>query len=155
MPERRSEVAELVSRVRLLDVSFHELRAKRADGKVAESEPVPIRPVYEFAIETSSEGDSFRLRLRVTSASTVGLIVAEVGSEYESVDQHPVPPHGDPVLLEFANEVGIMVLLAYLRQAVADLTQRVFGTPLLMPVISPGDLVFSAEDVMDSPGDYR
>lgn len=43
---------------------------------------------------------------------------------------------------EFVNNVAIMHILPYARQSIADLTQRVFSAPLLMPIMQRGELQF-------------
>lgn len=45
--------------------------------------------------------------------------------------------------LDYSNDVAVVALLPYLRQAIADLTQRVFGSPLLMPALQRGAVTFS------------
>lgn len=45
--------------------------------------------------------------------------------------------------VEYANHVALMTLLPYLRQALSDMSARVFKNQILMPVFQRGDISFS------------
>ena len=49
----------------------------------------------------------------------------------------------EELALEYANHVGFMAVVPFIRQAIADLSQRVFGQTLLMPIIRRGDVWFT------------
>ena len=147
MSEHSPLLLELVSEAQLRSIEYFELTAKRdpsrSDDPANEGDPA-LQPEYTLAIDMGQDRTTFRLRLRIALATPRGTIEVEAAAEYTAGD---FPP-GDltPTLLaEYANEVGVMAVLPYLRQAIADLTQRVFGASLLMPIIPRGTLAFSVD----------
>lgn len=151
MTEHSDELLALVPLVELKSVDFLDLTARRElDVSPLEDGRVSVEPSYTLGTMVASGGGSFLLRLRVDFSSEVGNFAAEAAAEYivtapESVELN------EALLTEFANEVGIMVLLPYLRQAIADLTQRVFGQALLMPQMQRGHLTFAIQGSDSSP----
>jgi preprotein translocase subunit SecB len=126
----------VLSRVYYLEVS-----ARQADPDSHEDAPTPG---FELNIETSQDDGRFRIKLRVSASSDSASLAVEPVAEFqvpEDVRNLLVPEN----LVEFANEVGVMVLLPYVREAVADVTRRVFGTPSLVPLIQRGQLRFSLD----------
>lgn len=59
--------------------------------------------------------------------------------------RHPPREIPEDVRLEFANLVGIMALLPFMREAVADMTRKVVGHPVIMPMIKTGDIRFEGD----------
>ena len=51
-----------------------------------------------------------------------------------------------PTVAAYANEVAVMALVPYARQAVADVTLRVFEASVLMPSFQRGELRFGVAD---------
>lgn len=98
--------------------------------------------MYTLGFERSADQERFRVRLKVEIVAGFGDVTAEASAEYRRAG-FPVEDLTDAVLLEYANNVAVMALLPYLRQAIADMTQRVFGSPLLMPVLQRGAVSFS------------
>lgn len=133
--QRLSEGAVL-SRVYYLEVS-----ARQADPDNGSDS---LTPGFELNIEVSQEVGRFRIKLRVSASSESASLAVEPVAEFqvpEDLRDLLVPEN----LVEFANEVGVMVLLPYVREAVADVTRRVFGTPSLVPLIQRGQLSFSLD----------
>lgn len=143
MTERSNELMALVPNVELNSVDFLDLTARRElDISPLQEGRVSVDPSYTLGTMVANGGGSFLLRLRVDFSSEVGNFAAEAAAEYVVTSSEPIELT-EALLTEFANEVGIMVLLPYVRQAIADLTQRVFGQPLLMPQMQRGHLTFS------------
>lgn len=149
MNDPSETLVRLVPAVELTDLSYYDLRATRrmrdaesdahAEGRDLEDE---VEPSYALAIDTDQERNRFRLRLRVELTTPVGDVVAEAGAEYAVDEAFPIGDLTHGLLVEYANHVGVMALLPYLRQVIADLTQRVFGGALLMPVLPRGAVTF-------------
>jgi hypothetical protein len=124
-------------------VYFLEVSARQADPGALGEAPAPG---FGLNIEVSPDDLRFRIRLRVEASSDTTFLGVEPVAEFQ------VPENLRDLLVaedlvEFANEVGVMVLLPYLREAVADVTRRVFGSSSLVPLIQRGQLRFS----LDSP----
>lgn len=163
MTEHSEALLRLVPAAELTDLSYYDLRASRVASLRENSagtvggEDVEIEPSYGLALDRNpEEGDRFRfrIRLRIELRPPGGEIVAEAGAEYvvnETMVTSELTPN---LLVEYANQVGVMTLLPYLRQAIADLTQRVFGAALLMPVLPRGSVTFPYPDseVPDAEG---
>lgn len=137
----------MVQGVELEEITFRELSAVRAD----EDETVlreHAGAVPKFALGIIQDGDDetrFELRLRCEISFPDGSeLVAEPRARYQVLEDSLLPL-SKGLLVEFANEVAVMALIPYLRQAVADLSQRVFGAVLLMPVMQRGEVSFVAD----------
>jgi preprotein translocase subunit SecB len=146
----------------LLDIHFIEISARRfepeeraeatadTDELATEDEAPPdaegeeVDPSYGLRIAIRPEESRFLLRVRIELTPSVGPVVAEVVSVY-GVEGLPMEEIDEALLVEYTNQVGVMALLPYLRQAIADVTQRVFGAPLLMPVLMRGAVTFSRD----------
>ncbi|TGD29718.1 hypothetical protein EB835_15780 [Brevibacterium sp. S22] len=64
-----------------------------------------------------------------------GEAVVSVAGEY--VIEDGIAP-SSRVIKQFVNEVAVMAVLPYLREGIATITAKVFGTPLNLPIISRG-----------------
>lgn len=134
-------IDELVESVELRDVEFYELSARSKAGfgdDVGADED--LEPVFELRVQHRDQ--AYRIRLRVSIALTLGDVVADIGAVYELNEEARIPT---AIGLEFANRVGVMALLPYVRESVHTLTTKVFGQALLMPVMRAGQLQFEAD----------
>jgi hypothetical protein len=156
MPDANLTIHDLLEDVELFHISFMELQAKREQSgddnalasltdndDVDEAEAPQIAPEYQLAIDHNSERNRFRVRLR-TEIRQRGHIVVEVAVEYEHTNRKSTD-YAQSVINDFGRDVGIMAALPYAREAIADLTRRVFGSALLMPIIRRGDLEFDSD----------
>ena len=141
------DIHALVEATSLETVSFLELSAKRADDQASHNalfkeESYDIEP--EFTLEFAKDPDErkFRVRIKTQIQSEPGKIVVDAAAEY-AVEELDIGLISEDLLLEFANKVAIFAIIPYLRQGVADMTQRVFGVPLTMPMYRRGELEFS------------
>lgn len=145
-----TSAAELVADVgvSIQGVTFYKLSAEQAEAEVQASEQSEISPSYGLRVR--AEGNEIAVRLATTVDIGPGQIVVDAAVTYTVDEDVEV---SEAVGLEFANEVGIMALLPYVRQAIADLSQRVFGDVVLMPVMARGALWFSEEHRREPDGD--
>lgn len=134
---------ELVSAARLKSVGFRELTCRHGSDT---SRPTQREPTFRLEIRFDEEHpDVFDLALRIDiDFEDESAITVQAVARYGLADGTRPSPTRE-LILEFANEVGVMVLLPYIRQAVGNLTLQVFGSSLLMPVIERGKLRFSSE----------
>ncbi|WP_454151645.1 hypothetical protein [Microbacterium lacticum] len=140
----RSAQELLDAGIELIGIQFFELCAKVDEDSESTELPESIEPT--FSLRLRHEGNEFGIRLASRVYVGLGEVTVDVSANYAT----PEPVTMDEaVRLEFANRVGIMALIPYLRQAVADLTQRVFGQPILVPITRAGDLEFTPDSQLD------
>lgn len=141
------DIHGLVSAAAIEDISFLELSAVRANtsSKNTPNGDFDVEPILSLQMGRNENGHNFRIRIRIEIDAQPGKVLVDGAVEYvvDGIDLSQVP---DPVLLEFSNRVGVFALIPYLRQATADITQRVFGTPLVMPIYRQGDIDFGPDD---------
>lgn len=129
----------------LVDISVFELSARRLTPAVAPDEDAVVEPEYGLQIDYRDADNGFRVRLETRFDTHMGLIVSDVGAEYEldGIGARSIPRD---MLLDFVNNVALMALLPYVRESVADITLKVFRSALLMPMMRRGELSFSEDD---------
>lgn len=145
------ELIDLVEASELVGVSYFELSASRDEDSTAAPEgSAELQLSQEMGYGYREDDAAFRVRLRTTvRAPGQGDIVVGLSGEWscagsaQAIDQS--------TMLAFINEVAMMVLLPYLREATADLSRRVFGSALLLPLIKRGDIEFTVQHL--APGD--
>lgn len=145
MPEQEPSIHDLLDDAVLNELIFFELTARQpvATPEVgSDSTEIDVSPAYELSFSTSEQKKAFRVRLRTTLELGDGEVIVDGAIEYV-LKESETSDYSQDVLLEFAQDVGLMALLPFVRQAIADLTQRVFGTALLMPVVRRGQFQFT------------
>lgn len=148
MKEPSDALHELVAAAELTNIACTEMVARRgADySKIQDRESIDARPAFTLSVDPDGKDVSkFSIGLRVQIDTQIGEIVAATVGEYRLKSDAECQVT-EEVLLEYGNHVGVMTLLPYLRQAVADLTQRVFESPLLIPVMARGHLWFTERE---------
>lgn len=136
----------LVSSAELVQIVAFELSVRRAElfsnGPIDIPDQVQVQPNYNLTTLLESDGSGFMIRLAVEVALQVGEMRCEVGAAYKL--NTPLDFDLSPQdLIEYSNEVAVMTLFPFLRQHIADLSQRAFGFPLFMPIMARGTLNFS------------
>ena len=96
---------------------------------------------YSLTIARHESGAAFQISLRVCLANEAGEFVVNYVASY-SLATLSTSPADEPIFLEFANKVAIMTLAPYVRHALADLTQRIQGRSILLPILRAGELQF-------------
>lgn len=101
-----------------------------------------IEPEFAVAIDTHDEVNKarFRVKAHIEFPRTADLVV-ELGAVYDLGDAR-LEELDDAVITNFLNKVVMMTLFPYLRAEVAYLTSRAFNTPLTLPILEHGDIVF-------------
>ena len=143
-PHVVTSLAELVQEitVELVGITFYKASAEISGDYVSDDPQIgDLEP--KFALKLIAENDEIGVRLNLTLKGEIGTVEVDVAANYETPFPVEVP---EEVSVEFANEVGIMVLLPYVRETVWSLTQRVFGTAMVMPVFQRGQVSFSPAD---------
>ena len=144
------DIHGLVDAVTLESVTFLELSAKRADevasyDSLFKEQTYEIEPEFSLQFARDNDAGKFRVRLKTLIESEPGKIVVDAAAEYAVESDVEVSTISDDLLLDFANRVAVFAIIPFLRQGVADMTQRVFGVPLTMPMYRRGELVFTSK----------
>lgn len=140
-------VVELLRKVQLLGIQQIELAASRGTGDMADN--TQAEPTYGLQISGRDDDKAFRVGLRAEIQVGNGSILSNIEAEYElsTVTYSSII---EQTKIDFANDVAVMAIVPYTRQAIADISARVFGAALLMPIIQRGQLVFSLPDTAQS-----
>lgn len=148
MSEPTREVIALVNAVDLESISFLELSAKRLDEEATQSlvdndEAYDVQPDFTLQFARDLDQQKFRIRIKTVIQAQPGTVVIDAAADYSMSDLE-LEDITEELMLEFANRVALMSIVPYLRQGLADMTQRVFGVPLTMPLYRSGELQFTA-----------
>lgn len=137
LAEPSDSLRALVAHAALFRLDVTEMTAVQS-----EDDGEPEEPSFDLELGPSEDGRRFRVLLGVGLAVESGRARVRVRTEYERGD---FPGALTPdLLLEFANHVAVMTAVPHVRSALADVTLRVLGSPVLMPVFQRGDLWFDA-----------
>lgn len=144
-PRVVTSAAELLEiGVQIEGVQFFRLQAEVNEDNPSEVEiPGELQPSY--GLKLRHEGNELGIRVSVTLDAITSKIVVDAAVNYSTAE---LVNMDEETFLDFANQVGVMAILPYLRQAIADLSQRVLGEVILMPVIPLGGLAFSRDDAV-------
>jgi len=135
-----ADVQAVIAASELRSVEYYEMSAKRYDATQApaDAENGQLR----IAVQQRSDADSFGIRLNATLTLAIGEANVSVAGEYALTEDFALTTRAVQL---FANEVGVMTVFPYLREAVASVTGRVFNQPLHLQMISRGDIVTEVE----------
>lgn len=141
--EEKALILDLFSRSTLQTVEFHNVEARRLDEnkqREEDEESIDVGMTLQHHIGE----DQFGIRLLVQLYPFKGEVEVAVAAEY-SVDSGPQAE--DSVVRGFGNEVAVMTLLPYAREAVSNLSTRIFGKPILLPTMGRGDVGFDLDEI--------
>ncbi len=141
-------LADAVAMIHELDLAgiiFYKVSATFDDA--TDQTPEQDEEKYPLTISTAwrvqTNGADFRLGVEVPYPQ--GLIEVDAAVAYRSEREVEL---NDDALLEFADNVALMALFPYVRQAVHDLGARV-GNPAMLPILPRGAISYRAN--VDSP----
>lgn len=145
-PEPSGLLRELVSVIELDDIRYREVAARAETTEEPIEEPrFALQVQVEDVDEPSQEGRlhvAFDIRVVVRTEDGEMRVVAR--AEYH-VPIEKAELLAKPVTMEFANHVVVMTLVPYLREALSDLSLRVFDQRIVMPMFKRGELWFDGE----------
>jgi hypothetical protein len=142
--KRPSNVAELLQLLTLASVDFYEMSGRVDAGfdPAHESEDGNVQIDVGPALRIRTDGVDVRCRL--TARAPGGVIVVDGAAFYNSSEPIEVPHE---MAVEFADNVGIMALIPYLRQGVDDLSMRLlFPSRVILPVLLRDAITFGHLD---------
>lgn len=143
---------EMVDRLDLQSINFYEVGARLSESRRADLGEADDRIETEtsWGVRVRHEGNEFGVRIRTETNAPLGEVVVDVAAEYVS---------DEPLLLsreatnEYVNNVALMQLFPYIREATMAMSDRVFGRGILLPPLVRGQLTFTLGDGPDSsPG---
>lgn len=139
--EAVTDVHQLVEATSLLGINVFQLSATRRLD-VAPTDDFAVDPRYTITADFRDDGSGFRVRLLTEIETPIGPIACGVLAEYEHPDAR-LGPESSEAFNEYVNGVALMHIIPFVRQSIADLTLRVFGSPLLMPILQRGQMQFT------------
>ena len=132
----------LQQNAQLADVGFMYIHAEHCE--VPEPEP----PTFQLEVSIPKQGEipvdepmRARIAIRVEVFLPIGKLVAEPFAEF-TLDRSHMESLNHASLTALANERVVYDLLPFAREALSDLSSRVFKTQLIIPYFGRGELVF-------------
>ena len=135
------------AKLQLADIRFDRLSidlvddAPQVGGDLEESEPTPIE--INCMLGTRQAGKRFGTRFEFQIKAPQWTAVISVITDYEGCQEFALSPEAPA---DFASRVALMAAFPYVREALSDLTTRVTGTAVLLPLIRPGQIVFTLNE---------
>lgn len=152
MPEGGLSLEEFVKRANLTEVGCFELFGARGgvedDGERPVVGPGPLE-IGEFETEHNltvywgHDEPRMLVRLSATITCEAGEVRVGVQAEYE-LDGFSQDDVAADVEEEYVNNVSVMTLIPYLREAVAAASLRTLDQPITLGVVQRGELRFSS-----------
>ncbi|MDT3343873.1 hypothetical protein [Microbacterium aquilitoris] len=144
MPSERSDadialIQEVIAHSEFRDIEFYEVSARKAEG----ASDKPVEGKLSVEVQQRLETAGFGVRVNVRVVLPVGEAYARIAAEYDLEDGF-VP--SDRAVRLFTNEVGVMMVLPYAREAISTITSKVFGTPVNLPVFPRGEIGLDIEE---------
>ena len=106
------------------------------DREDSESTPIEINCMLGTRQENKRFGTRFEFRIAAPQWQAVIAVIAY----YEGCQEFVLSPEAPA---DFASRVALMAAFPYVREALSDLTTRVTGTAVLLPLIRPGQITFA------------
>ncbi|GAA3776242.1 hypothetical protein GCM10022240_29720 [Microbacterium kribbense] len=138
----RAEIVDLVQRSQLRGIEFHEVSVRRLEvNKQSEESTESVE--ISLTVQHRRDSDSFGVLFSCTALPYKGEISVAVAAEYDMTDGETP---GERTVKAFANEVAVMTLFPYVREAVSTGSVRVFGKPVTLPVLERGQVAFDLDE---------
>jgi hypothetical protein len=142
-----AELLTLVEVAELQAITFLEISMRVSEESAAGEAEMPP-PELQLGVDINADDHRFRVRFRVEAYSDQISLAVEPAAEY-SVPEADDSLFDERVLLEYANEVAVMTLVPFAREAIADITRRTLGTAVLLPIMRRGELNFAPAHEID------
>ena len=132
------------AQLRLVDIHFDHLSIdvagnapqKCSDLENNESTPIEINCTLGTRQEDKRFGTRFEFQFKTARWQAVIAVI----TDYEGCQEFTLSPEAPA---DFASRVAFMAAFPSVREALSDLTTRVTGTAVLLPLIRPGQIVFT------------
>lgn len=130
---QQQALVDLIQRSDLDGIHFHELSCHLSSPVPDDENPGKADVVID--VDTRTGENDFGVRAILGLDTARGKLKVQAAAEY--VLQSGDVPDRDTIEL-FASEVSMMALFPYLREAVQDLSTKVFGDTITLPVVPRG-----------------
>lgn len=135
-----SSLEDLVERTELASIEIHELKAEARLNRASGVDTTPDEVKIESQVRHARGAMGFRLRATLdTGRGRARVIVAAI---FEVKGDDP----GAETVREFANRVAFLTIAPYLREALADITLKVFGEAYQLALVRVGDVAVGVRD---------
>lgn len=134
----RAALEDLVERVELIAMETHELSARI---EPTDSPEDCDQNNLTIKVEMQRRENQFGFRLVAELLAPQGSANATVAAIYRAEGDQPE----QGAVIEFGNNVAIMSIIPYLRSALADITLRVFGRAVTIPLVRSGEIQVATE----------
>lgn len=152
VPSLAHDLMILEQNLQLVDVGFMYIHAEQCE--VSEQAP----PTFQLEVSIPKPGEipdgepmRARVAIRVEVILPAGRLVAEPFAEF-TLDRSHLTALNHASLTAFANDRVVYDLLPFAREALSDLSSRVFKVQLIMPHFNRDDLVFPIPTQEDLDG---
>ncbi|MDJ1113806.1 hypothetical protein [Microbacterium dauci] len=136
----RDAVMDLINRSQMKAIEYHEISARWTGPREGDG---PHDVNADVSPQHRLDDNEFGIRLVANVTTDFGEVLAAVAATYTYEGEADLR-----TVLNFGNEVAIMAAFPYLREAVSSASAKVFGEPILLPVLPRGQVGF---DVPDDP----
>lgn len=140
-PDDVKRVRALLGRVELRGVRFHEYSASLYQEQAKDVEKDAVNVSLELQHRIEDEG--FAIRVKFTLRLEIGEVVVSVAADYGVSDGGALVKRD---VLMFANEVALMTLFPYAREGISELTNKVMGSRVLLPITQRGEVAFDVDE---------
>lgn len=131
----RDELQELLGRSHLGGITTDELSARRYE--TATDSDAGATANLQVTVQTRVQGTEFGVRLIAKLNTVIGEVTGKISANYEITDGDAPDAR---LISIFANEIGVMAVIPYMREAIAAATGRVFGEALHLPMFQRGEI---------------
>lgn len=136
-------IESLVEALNLAGITYYSMNTELREGDASEFGGEDDDVNAEFGFRTRHNLNEFGVRIRVDLETVRGRASVDVSVEYAADRPVRIPKE---VAYEFINNVALMQVYPYLREAVMTNTSRVFGAPVLLPLFMRGQLRFEVDE---------
>ncbi|MDY2669362.1 hypothetical protein [Schaalia hyovaginalis] len=131
------------AQLQLADIRFDHLSIDLVDAAAqtdtttdgAEGTPIEINCTLGTRQEGRLFGARFEFRIKAPQWTAAVSVITDYAGSQEFVLSPDAPA-------DFASKVALMAAFPYVREALSNLTARVTGTAVLLPLIRHGEIVF-------------
>lgn len=137
-------IRDLIGRSEMRGVEYHELSAKWT-GSRDDSDPDQDVDI-QLEIQHRCGDADFGFRVVGTVTAAMGEATAAVAITYDYEGDPPL----QRTLFGFGNEVAVMALFPYFRESIHSITAKVFGQPIMLPVLPRGVVGLDLDEAKDT-----
>ena len=133
-----SDVRELLDLTELKEIITYRLIAERVLNDIEES----AEPQYDLDARVRKDDGGIETRFRMHVEAPNARYIADVGGIF--VNKNPLDISAS-IMRDFINEIGIMVVFPYLREAITGLAARLGMAPPLLGFLRRGEGTFGPD----------